>query len=170
MKLCRLIFVIVISSLVNLTTPIALAAQPGWYIGAGLGNSDPDKGGFDDDTGLRFFGGYNTDGRLAFEGAFVDLGEFDRGAVEFEVDGFQLAALYHFPVGEKFWIFGTAGVYFWDADATGAKDDDGTDVTFGFGLEYDNKRWGIRAGWERFDDVEPNDIDMLSVSGVLYIK
>ena len=65
MKICRLIFVIVIFSLANLTTPIASAAQPGWYLGGGLGNSDPDKGGFDDDTGLRLFGGYNTDGRLA---------------------------------------------------------------------------------------------------------
>jgi hypothetical protein len=171
MTICRLISVIVIFSFATVTTSIASATQPGWYFGGGLGSSDPDKGGFDDDDGLKLFGGYNTDGRLAFEGAFVDLGEFDRGALEFEVDGFQFAALYHLSIGEKFSIFGTAGLYFWDADGSGgARNDDGTDVTFGFGAQYDNERWGIRVGWERFDDVEPDDVDMLSVSGVLHIK
>lgn len=173
MKICRLISVIVIFSLANLATPIASAAQPGWYLGGGLGPTDPDKGGWDDDDGLKLFGGYNIDGRLTIEGAFVDLGEFDSGAAEFEVDGFQLAALYYLSIGEskKFSLFGTVGAYFWDADGSGGvRNDDGTDLTFGFGVQYDNEKWGIRVGWERFDGVEPGDVDMLSVSGVLHIK
>lgn len=170
MKIYRLISVVVILGFATATMPFASATQPGWYFGAGLGNSDPDESGFDDDTGLRFLGGYSSDGRLAFEGAFVDLGEFDRGVVEFEVDGFQFAALYHLPIGETFSIFGTAGLYFWDADATGTNDDDGTDVTFGFGVQFDREKWGIRVGWERFDDIEPDDVDMLSVTGVWHVK
>lgn len=170
MKICRLISVILIFSFAAVTTSIASAAQPGWYLGAGIGESDPDEGGFDDDDGLKFFGGNNIDGRLAFEGGFVDLGEFDRGPVEFEVDGFQFAALYYIPIGQTWSILGTAGLYLWDADATGASDDDGTDVTFGFGVQYDNERWGVRFAWERFDDVEPDDVDLLYVGGVWRIK
>lgn len=175
MKICRLISVIVIFSFAIVATPIASATQPGWYLGGGMGNADPDKGGWDDDDSLRLFGGYNVDGRLAFEGAYVDLGEFDSkvSTAEFEVDGFQFAALYHLSIGEskKFSLFGTAGAYFWDADGSGGvRNDDGTDLTYGFGVQYDNERWGIRVGWERFDDVEPGDVDVVSVSGMLNIK
>ena len=171
MKICRLISVIVVFSFATVTTSIASATQPGWYLGGGIGETDPDKSGFDDDDGLKLFVGNNIDGRLAFEGAFVDLGEFDRGAVEFEVDGFQGAVLYHLPIGEAFSVFGTAGLFVWDADASGpASSDDGIDVTFGFGVQYDTERWGVRVGWERFDDVEPGDVDMLSVSGIWHIK
>ncbi len=171
MKIYRLISIIVVLSFASMTPSIASAAQPGWYLGGGLGDSDPDKSGWDDDTGMRLFVGYNTDGRLAFEGAFVDLGEFDRAALEFEVDGFQFSALYHIPIGDIISIYGTAGAYFWDADGSGgARDDDGTDVTYGFGVQFDTERWGVRVGWERFDDVEPDDVDMLSVSGIFHIK
>lgn len=173
MKIRQLISVCMLFCFVAVTAPFASATQPGWYFGGGIGfETDPDKSGFDDDDGLKFFGGNNIDGRLAFEGAYVDLGEFDstRAPISFEVDGFQFAALYHLPIGTAFSIFGTAGLFIWDADASGpASSDDGVDVTFGFGVQYDTERWGIRGAWERFDNVEPGDVDMLSVSGIWHV-
>lgn len=150
--------------------PPASAIEIGWYVGAGLGDSDVDRAGFDDDSGLKFFAGYNANGRFAVEVAQIDLGEFDRGSVEFEVDGFQFAAIGHLTIGERSSVFGKGGLYLWDADAVGAAAADGTDLTFGFGLQYDTERWGIRVERERFDDTEPGDIDLLSVNGVLHFK
>ncbi len=146
----------------------ASAIQLGWYVGAGLGDADVDRSGFGDETALKVFSGYNFNGNLAIEVAHVDLGEFDRGSLEFEVDGFQFAALGHLQMGQKFSIFGKGGLYLWDSDATGAKDDDGTDITFGFGFLIDTERWGVRVVWERFDDTDPGDIDLLSVNGILH--
>jgi OOP family OmpA-OmpF porin len=148
------------------TLPVS-AIEPGWYIGGGLGDADVDRSGFDDDTAFKLFGGYKSGGPLAVEAAYVDLGEFDGRGAEFDVDGFQLAALGHLPLGEKFSLFGKGGVYFWDSDASGAGDDDGTDITFGFGVLYATEKWGIRVEWERFDGTDPDDIDLLSVNGVL---
>lgn len=170
MKMTQLISAIMILAIGTAMISSASAIETGWYVGGGLGNADPDRGGFGDDTGFKLFLGNNINGRLAIEGAFVDLGEFDRGSVEFEVDGFQFAAMGHLPLGQTFSVFGKGGAYFWDADASGARSDDGIDLTFGFGLQYDNEKWGIRVEWERFDGTDPDDIDLLSISGVLHLK
>lgn len=170
MKTRRLISAIMILAIGAAVISSASAIETGWYVGGGLGNSDPDKGGFDDNTGFKLFGGRNFNERFAIEVAHVDLGETNRGPVEFEVDGFQFVAVGHLPIGEKFSVFGKGGLYLWDADAEGARDDDGTDLTFGLGLQYDTEKWGIRVEWERFDGTEPGDFDLLSVNGILHFK
>ena len=175
MKICRLISVLMLFSLITLTTPFVSAAEPGWYFGAGIGNSDPDVGGLDDDTGTKFFAGYNLDGTWGLEGGFVDLGDFDvdffPGSVE--VDGFQFAGVGNLPVAEVS-LFGKVGLYRWDAEAniagTPIDDDDGIDVMWGFGIAFDiAENWLIRGEWERFD-IDGDDVDMLSVSVIVRAK
>ena len=90
------------------------------------------------------------------------------GGGDVDVDGLQFAGVATYSLPNQFAIFGKAGVYNWDADGSGAaagSDDDGTDIMFGFGLNYSAGNWGIRGEWERFD--AEDDIDMISV-GVIY--
>ena len=154
----------------KLATP---AAQSPWYVGTGTGSTDIDESDLDDDSGTKFYGGYQFTDRYALEGGHTDLGTFDfdvpfLGTGDVEVDGLQVAGVASFPIKDKFSIFGKAGIYMWDADisvpALGSGSDDGTDVMYGFGLNYGAGNWGIRGEWEHFDEV---DVDMLSV-GVIY--
>jgi len=171
MKICRLISVLMLLSFVTITTPFAWAAEPGWYFGAGIGNSDPDVSFLDDDSGTKFFAGYNYDGTWGLEGAFVELGDFDIDTLpgSVEVDGFQFAAVGNLPVGEAS-LFGKAGFYRWNAEAPAGSpigDDDGIDVMWGFGIAFEiSDNWLVRGEWERFD-IDGDDIDMLSISLVV---
>jgi OOP family OmpA-OmpF porin len=157
--------------------PVASASQSNWYLGAGTGSSEADESALDDDSGTKFYGGYQFTDRYALEGGYTDLGSFDintpfpgsPGGGDVEVDGYQVAGVASFSLPNSFSIFGKAGVYMWDQEASipglGSFDDDGTDVMYGFGLNYGAGNWGIRGEWERFD--ADDDVDMLSV-GVIY--
>jgi OOP family OmpA-OmpF porin len=176
MDVKRLITAIIICLGVT-TIPLASAAQSNWYAGFGTGNTDVDESALDDDSGTKFYGGYQFTDRYALEGGYTDLGTFDvdasLGTGDVEVDGLQVAGVASFSLPNQFSIFGKAGLYNWDSDVTVtvpglgtvAADDDGTDVMYGFGVGYSAGNWGVRGEWERFD--ADDDIDMISV-GVIY--
>lgn len=106
-----------------------------------------------------------------------------------EVTGFTFTAVIKYPLLEKLSVFGKVGAFFWQTDTTvstsidsqppifssGFSDalsfeDNGSDVMFGFGAEYDiTERWGVRAEWERYSNVsdDDNDIDYIS-GGVIF--
>ncbi len=172
MDIKRLITAIIICLGVT-TIPLASAAEGPWYVGAGTGSTDMNESGLDDDSGTKFYGGYQFTDRYALEGGHTDLGSFGFdvpffGGGDIDVDGIQVAGVASFPLKDRFSIFGKAGVYMWDADISvpvlGSGSDDGTDIMYGFGLNYGADNWGIRGEWEHFDEV---DVDMLSV-GVIY--
>ncbi len=172
MDVKRLITAIIICLGVT-TIPLASAAEGPWYVGAGTGSTDIDESGLDDDSGTKFYGGYQFTDRYALEGGHTDLGSFGFdvpffGGGDIDVDGIQVAGVASFPLKDRFSIFGKAGVYMWDADISvpvlGSGSDDGTDIMYGFGLNYGPDNWGIRGEWEHFDEV---DVDMLSI-GVIY--
>ncbi len=151
--------------------PVASAGQSNWYLGAGTGSSDIDRNDLDDDSGTKFYAGYDFTDRYALEGGYTNLGTFDIDAVpgaDVEVDGYQVAGVARFSLKRQVSIFSKAGLYTWDSDVSGtgaASDDDGTDVMYGFGVNYSVGNWGIRGEWERFD--ADDDVDMISV-GVIY--
>ena len=118
MDVKRLITAVIICLGVT-TIPVASAAQSNWYVGAGTGSSDIDDSALDDDSGTKFYGGYQFTDRYALEGGHTDLGSFDIDAVpgaDVEVDGIQVAGVASFPLKDRLSIFGKAGVYMWDAD------------------------------------------------------
>ena len=170
MDIKRLITAIIICLGVT-TIPLASAAESNWYVGAGTGSTDNDNSALDDDSGQKFYGGYQFTDRYALEGGYTDLGSFDVNAVpgaDVDVDGLQFAGVATYSLPNNFALFGKAGVYNWDQDGNGTAlvpDDDGTDIMFGFGLNYNAGNWGIRGEWERFD--ADDDVDMISV-GVIY--
>jgi hypothetical protein len=138
------------------TIPLVNADERTGYAGVGVGRSSLDESGFDDDTGYKIFGGYQFNKHVAFEGAYIDLGDFTSSSSTVSVDGFQATALGMVPIGQKFRVFGKAGLFH----------NGGTDLTYGLGFEWGNKI-GVRVEWERFTDVSGSaDADMLSASAV----
>ena len=150
-----------------------------------------------DDNGLgwRLFGGYNLNKYLGFEIAYVDLNELETETtssspfvsttnVAAEVDGFTFAGIGKYPVTETFNIFGKVGAFVWDVEGAASVtiggttlaipaslssllDNDGTDIMFGFGADFElMENVGIRAEWERYE-VDNTDIDLVSI-GVEY--
>ncbi|MEQ1802960.1 MAG: outer membrane beta-barrel protein [Gammaproteobacteria bacterium] len=163
-----------ILSAAMLSAPVYAGGDSGFYIGAGIGQASVDNvdglGSFDaDDTAYKLIGGYNfgivplVD--LSAEIEYVDFGSPADGSAE--VDGnaiaaFGLAGVNLGPVG----LFGKAGAFTWDADAsdgTNSVSDDGTDMAYGIGARFHIGSFQIRAEYEIFD-VDIADVDLLSAS------
>ena len=157
MNIRQLLSAAVVAAMCASTIPFASAAERTGYAGVGVGRSSLDESGFDDDTGYKIFGGYQFNKHVAFEGAYIDLGNFtSSSSSSVSVNGFQATALGMVPIGQKFRVFGKAGLFH----------NGGTDLTYGLGFEWGNKI-GVRAEWERFTDVSGSaDADMFSASAV----
>ena len=162
-----------------LVLPIAAQADDTWYVGAGVGLSNVDEFGIDeDDTGFKLLSGYDFNEFFAVEAAYVDLGELEEDSIaggplaELEVDGFSLAAVGTYPITDIVSIHGKAGVYFWDADILGViapqfNDDSDNDIFFGAGISYRfYQRFAVVGEWERYE-IDDFDVDLFSI-GVSY--
>lgn len=160
-KLARIVFCGLLFCSVSGTVH---AVEPGGYLGFSIGSADDDV--LDEsDTGYKILGGFNANNNIGFEIAFVDLGSYvndllDQYGVAFEVVGYL-------PVANNFDLFGKLGIFSWTVEV-GAADDDGTDLTYGFGGAFRaSPQISVRAEWERFTDISGGDVDLLS-AGVTY--
>ena len=146
----------------------AQAAEPtGFNAGAGVGQSIVDEPFADDeDVGYQVFGGYQFTPYFGLEAAYTDLGEVDlRGnAGELEADTWSLVAVGTLPFTDRFSGYAKAGFHSWDAGmrgpGIGRVDDDGTDPTYGLGLQYRfNDRVALRGEYSRFE-MDDADLDL----------
>jgi len=141
----------------------AMAQQgptPGFYVGGEVGKFDI---GDDDDTAFKITGGYQINRTFAAEVSYGSF--FDKGGVE--LTGFELVGVASFPLGNKFSVYGKLGFLMWEADAGVGGSEDGTDLTFGLGVQYDvTNKLGLRAGWQRYD-IDDTDADLFSI-GLIY--
>jgi len=177
-----------------------VAQAENWYAGVSVGQSEADIGACDldiscskdeTDTGVKVFAGYQFNPNGAFEFGYVDLGKFKasgvdsffgNASIDWEASGFTATVVGTLPVNQNFALMGKLGIFFWDLDiharasffGSGSDSDSGTDLTYGLGVKYDfTKTFGMRAEWERFQDVGDNsttgqsDIDLFSV-GVVF--
>jgi OOP family OmpA-OmpF porin len=193
----------------------AHAQQPqrGWYAGVSAGQSTADIDNSsvlpvfgatasrlstdDTDTAFKLYGGYRFNRHLAVEAGYADLGSFRAtrtvtapaaGTIsgEFKVSGIFGQAVGIIPLGERFSIFGTAGVYANEvktsAASTGAvvlfsgssasNSDVNGKVGIGAGFDFNNKL-GLRVEWERFFDLGDTsvgatmDVDLVTI-GIVY--
>ena len=124
-------------------SPLAMADEPTWYVGANVGQSrakidDPRisasllGSGFasstivDDDnsTGFKVFGGYQFNRNVALEGGYFDLGKFGFKATtvpagtldgRIRLRGVNLDLVGRLPVTERFSVLGRVGVNYADA-------------------------------------------------------
>lgn len=116
----------------------------GGYIGASIGQTDPDIPTFDDGTSFALTGGYRVNKNFAVEASYVDLGESDDNIAPvwtIKADGFNFAAVGIIPVNNKFEVFGKVGMYIWDFSVHEAGTgeiyrSDGNDISFGFGASF----------------------------------
>ena len=144
------------------------AAEPtGFYAGAGVGQSMIDESFADDeDVGYQVFGGYQFTPYFGLEAAYTDFGEVDlRGNVGgLEADTWSLAAVGTLPFTDRFSGYAKAGFHSWDAEMAGPGigrvDDDGTDPTYGLGLQYRfNDSVALRGEYSRFE-MDDADVDL----------
>ncbi len=123
----------------------AVAADEGFYIGAGAGTFNVDVDDVngdgldfdDDDTGFRGFGGWQFHKNFAVELGYTDggsasstVGDIDVDGIEadigIDVSGIDLALVGNLPIGDTFFAFGRVGMISWDADLDAViREDDG---------------------------------------------
>ncbi|MGL4233532.1 MAG: outer membrane beta-barrel protein [Casimicrobium sp.] len=170
----------------------ALPASAQWYVGTNVGRTDISFNnanqadqflelGFDSaattsdtkGTGARILGGYQLHKYAAVEAAYVDLGKFSFRtnvtpagtlAATTKINGFELAAVGTFPIGDRFGIFARVGALIGETKTryTGSgsveiiTDRDtqkkrSTQLSYGAGATFNvSKRFGIRAEWSRY--------------------
>ncbi|HUH89937.1 MAG TPA: outer membrane beta-barrel protein [Lysobacter sp.] len=144
--------------------------RPGFYAGVGVGQSIVDEGILDDeDTAFSIFGGYQVNRYFGVEAGYADFGKIEpRGLPgKVEADSAYLTAVGTLPFTENFSGYAKAGFHAWDAKAripgvANAKDD-GTDPTYGLGLQYrftDNV--ALRGEYSRFE-MDDIDVDLAQV-------
>jgi len=144
----------------------AQAAPPGGYIGFSLGSADVKE--IDEtDTAYKLVAGWTVNQNLGVDFSFVDLGTYQMGLADAYGVAFDVVG--YLPLGNNFNILGKLGMFAWtvDVDIINASDD-GTDLTYGLGVQYDfTNRLSLRGEWEEFSDVSGSDISLLS-AGIIY--
>ncbi|SDY57869.1 outer membrane beta-barrel protein [Pseudomonas sp. NFIX28] len=155
-------------SLLSLLSFQALADDKGLYLGAGVSSIETDKTHLsDEDYSYKVFAGYRVNSYLAFEGAFVDLGQFKDEDLDFDGKSVQASAHLGFPLGERVRVFGSLGAHAWDADGNASDDDTGVNMTYGAGVEFDVFRnIGLRAEYEV---LEVGDINLNQTTASAFI-
>lgn len=163
--------------------PQAAAADNGFYIGAGVTQTDQkvtvdDFDGSEtfDDNAFKFIVGWRPLDWLAIEANYNDLGsiEFDDGESGVEIESKSLSAsvllIKEFKVID---LFAKVGFAKWDSDFSvtelGSVSDDGFEPAYGVGIGAHFGSLGLRAEWERFeteslDDQINIDFDTISLS------
>ena len=157
----------------------ALAADNGFYLGAGIGQAnvqiEPGEGlpAFDeDDTGYKLIAGFRPLDWLAAEVNYVDLGapsgEVAGNVVETDAKGLSAfgIVLLELPLVD---LYAKLGVIRWDAGASIpaldlSGDDSGTDFAWGGGVQVRLLSFGVRLEYERFEISEVDESSFLSLS------
>jgi OmpA-OmpF porin, OOP family len=136
-----------------------------------------------DTTAFKLFGGAQFHRNFGLEIAYLDLGDASYSGAFFgspvtggkvELTGFNLSGVASFPASAAVSIFGKLGLFLWDlkaSDTTGglpfATSADGSDLSFGFGLDYSFRRnWALRVEWESFQ-LGDESARLLSI-GIVY--
>lgn len=149
----------------------AQAADKGFYAGAGVGQSFVDERNYDDeDTAFSVFGGYQFNRYFSLEGGYADFGKLrPRGAGDdLEASSVYLTAVGSVPITDNFSAYAKAGVQRWDLDTAipgviGNNDDNGTDPTYGVGVQYRfTDHLALRGEYSRFE-IEDTDLDLAQV-------
>jgi hypothetical protein len=148
------------------------AADNGIYLGASLARSmvDIDQGLLevdDDDDGFKIIAGVRPLDWLAIEANYIDFGTARDGAVSAENDAFSAYAVGFFTLGPVD-LFGKLGLVKSDASVRvrglgEVFDEDGTDPTYGFGVQFRVLSISLRAEYEIYDVDNVDDLNLFSI-------
>jgi hypothetical protein len=158
-------------------TPNAQAADNGFYLGAGVTQTEfdiDDTEGELDDNSFKLIAGFRPLDWLAFEANYIDLGSVDEGGLELDTNAITLSALALAEVGVVD-FYARLGVARFNADieidALDISDsEDSWEPTYGVGVGAHFGSLGVRAEYERFSseifglEELDADIDTISIS------
>ncbi|QKT03464.1 outer membrane beta-barrel protein [Ectothiorhodospiraceae bacterium 2226] len=194
---------LIVSALSLTLWPATAAAQQlYWGFGMGFTRHDTSAADWDDgslidggvsrsDFGFKLIASYEMNPRLAWEAAFVSLGEHsfegrsDGGDFWLSGDvrgkastlGVSGSGVVRWPIGERSSAYARGGLLYWNTDVTidderaresGGKT--GASPLVGGGLEFElDRAMRVRVEWERYLNIEKGvfgkyDVDMLSAS------
>ena len=157
--------------ILSLPTTAFAGSESGFYLGAGIGQSDVEVSDFDESDGsYKIFGGYNFGVvpliDLAVEASYVDFGNPESGPLNVDLTGlnaFGLAGVKLGPIG----VFAKAGMVAWDAELEVGSlrdDENGTDFAYGAGVRFQIGSFALRAEYELYDVSDVRDLSMASAS------
>lgn len=149
-------------------------AHAGGYVGLSVGHADY-PGEFDNSISYSVKGGYEISENFAFELGYVNFGKAkdDLTSAEAEVTGVNTSIVGIAPLNPNLDVFVKVGVIFWNVDVSvdglgRFVDDNGTDLSFGFGGAYHvTDDISVATEYQRFD-IDGGDIDNFSVGLHLY--
>jgi OmpA-OmpF porin, OOP family len=157
-------------------------AQAGPYVGGAFGQSKLKEwctgtaACKDTDTSWKLLGGYRFSPHVGVEAAYIDWGEvtasFNTGTrVAAKQQSYGLAAVGTFPLGERFELFGKAGLLMTEQETRRITPNpsnvsrDETEFHYGLGAKYAfTRNWALRGEWENTEKLK---VQMLSI-GVEY--
>lgn len=149
--------------------PQAEAADNGFYIGAGLTQTDfdlGDAGSFDDES-FKVIAGFRPLDWLAIEANYNDLGGFDEGGVELDAQSITVSGLLIAEVGIVD-FYARLGMANWKVDVDVLGDnfsEDDWEPTYGAGVGVHFGSIGARLEYETFNagDLD-TDVNTVSLS------
>jgi hypothetical protein len=155
--------------------PQAAAADNGFYIGAGITQTEFDiediGSGELDDNSFKLIAGFRPLNWLAFEANYIDLGGFEEDGVFLDATAITVSALgiAEFGVID---LYARAGLANWKLDYGiedfDSVDEDGWEPTFGVGVGAHFGSVGVRAEYEMFktdtDLFGDSDLDVNTLS------
>ena len=158
-------------------SPTLLAAQPGAYLGAGVGGYtlDIDDIDYDDSAALlRGFGGFRLNDNWAIEADYQRFleAEDDFLGVDAELDfeGYGISVRPIIPLGNLIDLYGKIGWTWYDAEASAggfAIDDSGDDFTWGGGVDFHLGDLLTLRGEVSRIEVEDTDLNLVSAAVLL---
>ena len=164
----------ILATAISISAP-ACAAESGFYLGAGAGQStfkdDTSNIDFNENaTAWKAFAGYRI-GALpivdfAGELTYRDFGRPDKAGAEFKAKGGDASGLAIVTLGPVD-LFGRLGVgrYSVDTNISGAtRNEDSTSEIFGVGAGFRLGRVNIRIEWERVEPDLVQHIDMYTIN------
>ncbi len=151
--------------------PQAAAADNGFYLGAGITDSEFDIGGADgslDDNSWKIIAGWRPLDFLAVEANYIDLGSAEEDGFELDASAITVSGLLLAEIGIVD-LYARLGFANWNVDATapglGSGSVDDWDPTYGAGIGVHFGSIGARLEYETFEagDLDA-DVNTLSLS------
>jgi OOP family OmpA-OmpF porin len=139
--------------------PQAQAADNGFYLGAGVSQSNTELS-FDeigsgdaDDTGFKVIAGFRPLDFLAVEANYIDLGGDDADGTSIDSSALSVSALFLAEIGIVD-LYARVGYANWDTKLAAEGEsisDDGWEPTYGVGVGVHFGSIGVRAEYERLE-------------------
>jgi hypothetical protein len=151
--------------------PQAAAADNGFYLGAGITDSEFDIGGTDgslDDNSFKIIAGWRPLDFLAVEANYIDLGSENEDGFEIDASAITVSGLLLAEIG-IIDLYARLGFANWNVDATvpgvGSASLDDWEPTYGAGVGVHFGSIGARLEYETFEagDLDA-DVNTLSLS------